>query len=48
MYFRPVFLLSSADGVQVGQRVLLIDGDELGAEAQSDDRHVELFLVGHA
>src|SRR5262249_15001099 len=36
-----------ADSVHVGQRVLLVNGDELGAKAQTDDRHVEL-LVGHA
>ena len=41
-----LLLVAPADGVDVAERVLLIDRNELGAEAEADHGDVEL-LGGH-
>ncbi len=35
---------SLADGNRTGQGMLLVDGDELGPEAQADHGHIELYI----
>jgi hypothetical protein len=41
-----LFLVALADGVHVGLRMALVDGNELGAEAEADDGDV-VTLLGH-
>ena len=43
-----LFWIALADGMQPSLRMALIEWNELGAEAQADDGHVDPFLVAHA
>ena len=44
---RRAFLVAAADRVQLGMRVALVDGNELGAETEAHDSHVDFLLVHH-
>ena len=45
--FIQALLVAAADAVHLRAGIVLIDGDELGAEAQSDDCHTDRFVVCH-
>ena len=42
-----LLLVAPADGVHLGVRMALIDGNELGAEAEADDGDANLLVSGH-